>query len=99
MLDGDAPISDERHLADVRPHHAGVGLAVVNDFCRAPRGVTLVPFEGLAPRTYWAVRDPRRSFDDRAERHPENIRQGGNREAFAKGGFDTPAAFRTCRTR
>jgi DNA-binding transcriptional LysR family regulator len=45
----------------------GVGVAVVNDFCRAPRGVTLVPFEGLPRRRYLAVRDPRRELDRRAE--------------------------------
>lgn len=44
----------------------GVGVAVVNDFCRGPRGVTLVPFYGLEPRTYLAIRDPRRRLDERA---------------------------------
>ncbi|PRP92204.1 HTH-type transcriptional regulator CynR [Enhygromyxa salina] len=44
----------------------GVGVAVVNDFCRPPRGVKLVPFAGLPSRSYVAVRDPRRVLDARA---------------------------------
>lgn len=46
----------------------GVGVAVVNEFCRPPRGVSLVPFVGLASRTYFALREPaRRVVDGRAE--------------------------------
>jgi DNA-binding transcriptional LysR family regulator len=45
----------------------GIGLAVVNDSCKPPRGVVLVPFEGLGTRSYVAVRDPRRALDGRAE--------------------------------
>ena len=44
----------------------GIGVAVVNDFCRAPRGVTLVPFHGLGSRRYVVVRDARRELDPRA---------------------------------
>ncbi|KIG12943.1 LysR family transcriptional regulator YbhD [Enhygromyxa salina] len=43
----------------------GIGVAIVNDFCRAPRGVALIPFGGLAPRRYMVVRDPRRDLDPR----------------------------------
>jgi DNA-binding transcriptional LysR family regulator len=43
----------------------GIGVAIVNDFCRAPRGVTLVPFTGLPSRPYIVVRDPRRDLDPR----------------------------------
>ncbi|HRG96055.1 MAG TPA: LysR family transcriptional regulator [Polyangiaceae bacterium] len=32
---------------------AGLGLAVVNAFCAAPRGTRAVPFVGMAPITYW----------------------------------------------
>lgn len=45
----------------------GLGVAVVNDFCRAPRGVTLVRFEGLGTRRYVVVRDGRRELDPRVE--------------------------------
>ena len=45
----------------------GLGIAVVNDFCRPPRGVVLVPFTGLASRRYFALRHPRRILDTRAE--------------------------------
>lgn len=44
----------------------GIGIAIVNDFCRAPRGVTLVPFHGLGSRRYVVVRDGRRELDPRA---------------------------------
>jgi DNA-binding transcriptional LysR family regulator len=44
----------------------GIGVAVVNDFCKPPRGVTLVPFEGLGTRRYVVVRDARREPDPRA---------------------------------
>jgi DNA-binding transcriptional LysR family regulator len=43
----------------------GIGVAVVNDFCKPPRGVTLVPFEGLGTRRYVVVRDARRELDPR----------------------------------
>ncbi|PRQ01283.1 LysR family transcriptional regulator [Enhygromyxa salina] len=45
----------------------GIGVAIVNDFCRAPRGVTLVAFSGLGSRRYIVVRDPRRDLDPRVE--------------------------------
>lgn len=44
----------------------GVGVAIVNDFCKAPRGVVMVPFEGLGTRSYCVLRDPRRDLDGRA---------------------------------
>lgn len=44
----------------------GIGVAVVNDFCKPPRGVTLVPFDGLGTRRYVVVRDARRDLDTRA---------------------------------
>lgn len=43
----------------------GIGVAVVNDFCKPPRGVTLVKFEGLGTRRYVVVRDARRELDPR----------------------------------
>jgi DNA-binding transcriptional LysR family regulator len=43
----------------------GIGVAVVNDSCKPPRGVTLVKFEGLGTRRYVVVRDPRRELDAR----------------------------------
>ena len=33
----------------------GVGLAVVNDFCPAPRGMVAVPLQGAPPITYYAL--------------------------------------------
>ena len=33
----------------------GVGLAVVNDFCPAPRGMSAVPLQGAPPITYYAL--------------------------------------------
>ena len=43
----------------------GIGVAVVNDFCKPPRGVALVPFDGLGTRRYVVVRDARRDLDPR----------------------------------
>lgn len=43
----------------------GIGVAVVNDFCKPPRGVTLVKFEGLGARRYVVIRDARRELDSR----------------------------------
>ncbi len=34
---------------------AGIGLAVVNDFCPPPRGARAVRMVGMAPVTYWLV--------------------------------------------
>jgi DNA-binding transcriptional LysR family regulator len=45
----------------------GVGVAVVNDFCKPPRGVTLVKFEGLGTRRYVVIRDARRELDPRGQ--------------------------------
>jgi LysR family transcriptional regulator, low CO2-responsive transcriptional regulator len=40
----------------------GVGVAVVNDFCPAPRGMVGIPLEGAAPITYYLIeRDGRPS--------------------------------------
>lgn len=39
------------HLASL-----GIGLAVVNDFCRAPRGMVAVPIPALPPVVYTAIR-------------------------------------------
>jgi DNA-binding transcriptional LysR family regulator len=43
----------------------GVGLAIVNAFCKPPRGVTLVDFVGLPNRRYLVIRDRRREQDAR----------------------------------
>ncbi|MCA9697510.1 MAG: LysR family transcriptional regulator [Myxococcales bacterium] len=45
----------------------GLGVAVVNASCKAPRNVTLVPFADLETRAYVAIRDRRRQLDARAE--------------------------------
>ncbi|MFO7561179.1 MAG: LysR family transcriptional regulator [Enhygromyxa sp.] len=44
----------------------GVGVAIVNDSCRPPRGVTMLRFEGLGTRRYYVLRDRRRELDGRA---------------------------------
>lgn len=36
----------------------GAGLAVVNAFCRPPRGVVLKPLPELPPQTYWLLQRP-----------------------------------------
>ena len=43
----------------------GVGVAIVNDFCRPPRGVAMIAFDGLGTRRYWVLRDRRRELDRR----------------------------------
>lgn len=37
-------------------HSARLGIAVVNDFCPAPRGMIPVPLEGVPAITYYAIR-------------------------------------------
>ena len=36
----------------------GIGVAVVNDFCPAPRGMVGIPLEGAAPITYYLIERP-----------------------------------------